>query len=915
MSLRSRQLKNGSFPVWRKVKNCGAIVKVLSGDSVIIRAQPKGGPPPEKPLGLSNIIAPKLGRRAVNNVEETRDEPYAWEAREFLRKKLIGEEVWYTSEKPPNATREYGCIYLGKDMATAENVTESLVSEGLASVRREGARSGPEQQRLIELEETAKAAGKGKWAVTGSQEHTRDIKWTIDNPRNFVDKCGGKPIKAIIEHVRDGSTVRAFLLPDFYHITLMISGIKCPGFKLDNEGKPDPAAKVPYAEEARFFVESRLLQRDVEILLESVNNNNFVGSIIHPKGNIAEALLKEGFARCIDWSMAFMKSGADKLRAAEKLAKEGRIRLWKDYQGAGPQVSGKEKEYTATVVEVVNGDALMVKAADGTVKKIFLASIRPPREQRSSEEKPSEPPPPRPKGFRPLYDIPWMFEAREFLRKKLIGKKVNVVVDYIQIAKDNFPEKVCCTVTIGGVNVAEAMVSKGFATVLRYRPDDDQRSSHYDELLSAEMKASKSGAGVHAKKNIPNHHVADVAGDLAKAKQFLPFLQRAARTEAVVEFVASGSRLRLYIAKETCLVTFLLAGINCPRGSRPGIGGAGLIEGEPFGEEALQFTKDRCLQREVEIHVESMDKAGNFIGWLWVDSHNLSVALVEAGLATVHFTAERSEHYRALKAAEDNAIATRLKIWSNYVEENEDKNKIEEDNITERKIDYHKVFVVEGTRDLHFYAQLVEQGSKLEQLMGKIRQEFVSNPPLPGAFTPKRGEMCAAKFTVDDQWYRARVEKISGPDISVLYIDYGNREVVDIVRCATLPSSFATEKPFALEYALACVQLPIDEDDKEEAIHAFRNDVQNRTLNMNIEYRLGNVSYATLVDPANNDEDIAKTLILEGLILFENRTEKRLQKLVSEYRAAQETAKKSHANMWMYGDITKDDAKEFGLGC
>lgn len=70
---------------------------------------------------------------------------------------------------------------------------------------------------------------------------------------------------------------------------------------------------------------------------------------------------------------------------------------------------------------------------------------------KSTEEKPNEAPPPRPKGFRPLYDIPWMFEAREFLRKKLIGKKVNVVVDYIQTARDNFPEKVCCTVTIGGV--------------------------------------------------------------------------------------------------------------------------------------------------------------------------------------------------------------------------------------------------------------------------------------------------------------------------------------------------------------------------------------------------------------------------------------------------------------------------------
>jgi len=39
---------------------------------------------------------------------------------------------------------------------------------------------------------------------------------------------------------------------------------------------------MPFAEEAKFFVESRLLQRDVEIILESVNNNNFVGTVVHP---------------------------------------------------------------------------------------------------------------------------------------------------------------------------------------------------------------------------------------------------------------------------------------------------------------------------------------------------------------------------------------------------------------------------------------------------------------------------------------------------------------------------------------------------------------------------------------------------------------------------------------------------------
>ncbi|XP_049829315.1 staphylococcal nuclease domain-containing protein 1 [Schistocerca gregaria] len=893
--------------------NRGIVKQVLSGDTIIIRGQPKGGPPKEKTIILSNIIAPKLGRRATANSEETKDEPYAWDAREFLRKKLIGEEVLFTLDKTQNTSREYGCIYLGKDLSTAENVTESLVAEGLASVRREGGRSAsPEHAKLLELEKHAEVAGKGKWAQTGSQEHIRDIKWAIENPRNFVDKFQQKPIKAIIEHVRDGSTVRAFLLPDFYHITLMISGIRCPGFKLDADGKPDPTAVVPYADEAKFVVESMLLQRDVEIVLESVNNNNFVGSILHPKGNIAEVLLKQGFARCVDWSMAFMTTGAEKLRAAEKVAKEKKLRLWKDYQATGPQVSGKEKEFSGIVVEVMNGDALNVRLPDGKVKKVFLASIRPPRQ---ADGKTDDAPQQRNKVFRPLYDIPWMFEAREFLRKKLIGKRVNVVVDYIQTARDNFPEKICCTVTIGGVNVAEAMVSKGLATVVRYRQDDDQRSSHYDELLAAEMKAAKSGNGLHSKKNIPNHRVADVSGDLNKAKQFLPFLQRAQRTEAIVEFVASGSRLRLYIPKETCLVTFLLGGINCPRGSRPGPGNTGTVEGEPYGEEALAFTKDKCLQREVEIHVESMDKAGNFIGWLWIEGVNLSVALVETGLASVHPTAERSEHYRALKTAEDTAKAKKLKIWKDYVEENEEEKKIEEERVVERKIDYQKVLIIEATPDLHFYAQMVDQVPNLEQLMAKIRQEFTTNPPLPGAHTPKKGELCAARFSLDREWYRAKVEKISGSNVSVFYVDYGNRETINVSDCAKLPAEYSSEKYFAQEYALACVQLPRNDNDyREEAVKAFISDVENRPVLLNIEYRIGNLPHVTLVEVNDHEEDIVKNLIKDGLLLVDIRREKRLQKLVEEYKAAEEVAKKNHLNVWEYGDIRDDDAKEFGLG-
>ena len=75
--------------------------------------------------------------------------------------------------------------------------------------------------------------------------------------------------------------------------------------------------------------------------------------------------------------------------------------------------------------------------------------------------------------------------------------------------------------------------------------------------------------------------------------------------QGVVEFVASGSRFRLYIPRETCVITFLLAGITCPKATRTMPGGA-VTEADPYGDEALTFVKEMIMQREVEIEVESI---------------------------------------------------------------------------------------------------------------------------------------------------------------------------------------------------------------------------------------------------------------------------------------------------------------------
>jgi endonuclease YncB( thermonuclease family) len=110
-----------------------------------------------------------------------------------------------------------------------------------------------------------------------------------------------------------------------------------------------------------------------------------------------------------------------------------------------------------------------------------------------------------------------------------------------------------------------------------------------------------------------------------------PFLGK--KNDAVVDYVFSGSRLKLFIPKETCLITFLIGGIECPRGARPG---PGQPPGDAYADEASAMTRELCQQRDVTVEVESMDKVGGFVGYIFVEKVNISVKLVEAGLSKVY---------------------------------------------------------------------------------------------------------------------------------------------------------------------------------------------------------------------------------------------------------------------------------------
>jgi staphylococcal nuclease domain-containing protein 1 len=317
-----------------------AIVKsIVSGDTLLVKSVNEN----ERKISLNYIIAPKLARPVTDT--GTSDEPYAFETREYLRKKLIGQEIFYTIDfQIPQTNRLICTVYLGKDKETGENIIESLLSEGLVELRNQNV-SDPIYQRLILINSQAKINKCGRYSDDLPVNHIRNMKWILDNPKQFVDKHKlSLPLNGIVEFIRDGNTLRCLLIPSYYLVTIQLTGIKCPMLKREHN-----SINELFAEEAKQYVEKRLLQRQVKILLDGVNKQNLVGTLLHPNGNIALHLLKEGLARCVDWSLTLLKQDRrEEYRAIEKLAKENRLKIWQNYvPQPGPTHNEKsnDKEY------------------------------------------------------------------------------------------------------------------------------------------------------------------------------------------------------------------------------------------------------------------------------------------------------------------------------------------------------------------------------------------------------------------------------------------------------------------------------------------------------------------------------------------------------------------------------------------
>jgi staphylococcal nuclease domain-containing protein 1 len=258
---------------------------VFSGDYIQIHKSSKTGPAQEFNAYLASVSAPKMG--STNRVEE----PFAFDAREFLREKIIGKKCEFTPEYQYGG-RDYGTL-----MVNDENLNHLLVKAGLAKVleKKGNMQVSTHYDELLAAQQEAKNKKTGVWSTDEKhiQKHTRNVTYFSDagyNAAKLFEEAKGidKPLEAIVEYVFSASYVTVFIHKFQTVAKVQMVHLFTPTQQMDKE----------LVAEGKTFTEKLLLHRTVGVKLEKMEEQgNLMAKIYHPAGDIAYEVLKAGFSK------------------------------------------------------------------------------------------------------------------------------------------------------------------------------------------------------------------------------------------------------------------------------------------------------------------------------------------------------------------------------------------------------------------------------------------------------------------------------------------------------------------------------------------------------------------------------------------------------------------------------------------
>jgi len=245
---------------------------------------------------------------------------------------------------------------------------------------------------------------------------------------------------------------------------------------------------------------------------------------------------------------------------------------------------------------------------------------------------------------------------------------VTVKVDYKR--GDSKDVKKYATVTAGKKNVAFDLLQLGYVEVARHG-SNGERSPFYDKLTKLDNDAKDRKKGIHGnlKDATENYDVKDLTmskgfgkdkgeKDNTEENQIMFNMMKDRKQTAIIDKVLSGSRFKILLPKQNCLVIFSLSGLSTNVGNKED-------KEKPFASESLNFSIKRLANKEVDVIVDRCDKNGNFLGQIFLGEENYSESILKEGLAFIsHGIANRFKNYNELVLAENVAKSGKKKIFS-----------------------------------------------------------------------------------------------------------------------------------------------------------------------------------------------------------------------------------------------------------
>ena len=837
------------------------VKSVVSGDTIALDTG--------KTISLAYVSAPRLSS----------NEPYGFESREHLRTLLVGKpvrvHVYYSINN-----RDYGDL----DAPVFASLIEKSLQDGNVKLR-DDANSKNAQPGLIEKFTAAQAEAQAKEAgVWSSSLSTINVQTEV--PENLFGSS--KPYNSVVERVIAGDRIqlRVILNKNTHILTnALIAGIKTP-----RSASPDSPAE-PFGEAAKNFTETRLLQRGVTArFIATAANGLPLVEVIHPVGNIAIFLLQAGLASVADWqSQQLGASSMSALRVAEKKAKDAHLYLWKDLVTTASEASGKT--YEAVISRVISSDTFVLRNNSDQEETVQLTSVRAPRKNDISGS-----------VYAPI--------AKEFARKRFIGKKVEVKVDAIRPASAQFEERPLVTLTMQGKNISEILIASGYATVIRHRKDDNDRSPYWDELLEKENNAIANHKGMHAKKAPVPDRTVDASESASKAKSFLSSLERQGTISGVVEHITSGGRLRIHSERDNLILTLVLSGVRVPRPQ------------EPFGNEALDFVSKRLYQRDVQFSVVGMDKTGGFIGNVTVPNSKdtLSVLLVKEGLAEVHdYSAQQSGFAQALFDAQEEAQKAKKGLWKNKaINVPAPVEAVPAAPVEAGKKNYIDITVTDVSSDgeISYRPQSTHaQFTKLSSDLNSFNLAGANNSQFNFIKPPRKNDFVtvSARKGVFRRGKVVEFEKSNGK-YTVQEIDTGKTVRVPVSALRPLPNQFSTISipPLAKTAVLSFVQLP-----PSYPMDHLTEVIEGQQVVANVDSPAGVTPLSVTLFTANSkgaDDSVNSEVIKEGYAFVKTpKTLSAWEKLdgwkhtIATLRELEEDAKFDRIGVWEYGDPREDE--------